>query len=347
MKKILIFAIISLSISSQTLARDYIEIVGSSTVFPFSSVVAENFGKKTGKPTPKVEATGTGGGMKFFCKGNGTKTPDITNASRRIKLSEFNLCMKNGVTDITEVLIGFDGIAIANSIDGPNFNLSLKDIYLALAAKVPGEAYNKNMAGQLIDNPFTYWSQINNSLPAIKIKVLGPPPTSGTRDALQELAIEGGCKTYPAMANLKSSDELKYKRLCRTVREDGVYVEMSENDNLIISKLQKDRKTIGIFGYSFLEQNSDKVKGSSINNVKITFDNIAQGDYPISRPLYFYVKNAHRNVINSLDEFVKYFVQEDNIGDFGYLTEKGLIPVPENIRKNFARDVINSKKLRM
>lgn len=347
-KTISISFIILISLSTQTFARDYIEIVGSSTVFPFSSVVAENFGKKTGKPTPKIESTGTGGGMKLFCKGIGVKTPDITNASRRIKLSEYNNCMKNGVTDVTEVLIGFDGIAIANSFDGPTFNLTLREMYLALATKIPAQAYDKNTKNNnLIDNPFTHWNQINAKLPNVKIKVLGPPPTSGTRDALQELAIEGGCKTYDFMAKLKSSNKSKYKALCRNIREDGHYIEVGENDNLIISKLEKDVNAVGIFGYSFLEQNSEKVKGANINNVEISFENIANGDYPISRPLYFYIKNAHRDVVDNLDEFLNYFVEEDNIGDFGYLTEKGLIPTNENTRNNFVRDVAISKKLKM
>tara|TARA_R110002074_G_scaffold84195_1_gene186879 strand:+ start:128 stop:1180 length:1053 start_codon:yes stop_codon:yes gene_type:complete len=326
-------------------ARDYIEVVGSSTVFPFSTVVAETFGKNTGKPTPKIESTGTGGGMKLFCKGDGIDTPDMTNASRRIKSSEFELCIKNGVTDITEVLVGFDGIAFANAIEGPSFSFTLRDIYLALAAKIPGEAYQSALDGTIIDNPFTHWNQINTSLPAVKIKVLGPPPTSGTRDALQELAIEGGCKTYPAMKEMKKSDSSEYKKLCRGVREDGAYVEMGENDNLIISKLIKDKNAIGVFGFSFLDQNGDKVKGSSIGAAAITFESIANGDYPVSRPLYFYVKNSHRGVINGLDGFVAEFVKEETFGEEGYLADKGLIPSPADVRSGFTQDALNATKL--
>ena len=326
-------------------ARDYIEVVGSSTVFPFSTVVAETFGKNTGKPTPKIESTGTGGGMKLFCKGDGIDTPDITNASRRIKSSEFELCMKNGVTDITEVLVGFDGIAFANAIEGPSFSLSLRDIYLALAAKIPAEAYENGMEGVIIDNPYTHWNQINANLPAVKIKVLGPPPTSGTRDALQELALEGGCSTYASMKALKSTDGSMYKKLCHGVREDGAYVEMGENDNLIISKLTKDKNVVGVFGFSFLDQNGDKVKGSSIGGNAITFESIANGDYPVSRPLYFYVKNSHRAAIDGLDGFIAEFVNEDAFGEDGYLADKGLIPSPEGVRSGFAQDALNATKL--
>ena len=342
MKKRLIIAgtIAALTITSGAqAARDHIDIVGSSTVFPFSTVVAETFGKNTGKPTPKIESTGTGGGMKLFCKGTAIDTPDITNASRRIKSSEFELCMKNGVTDITEVLVGFDGIAFANAKDGPDFDFSLRDIYLGLAAKIPGNE------GVMIDNPFTHWNQINAKLPAVKIKVLGPPPTSGTRDALQELAVEGGCKTYPAMKAMKSSDKPQYKKLCRGIREDGAYVQMGENDNLIISKLTKDSNAVGVFGFSFLDQNGDKVKGSSINNTEISFESIANGDYPVSRPLYFYVKNAHRGAIDGLDGFIAQFVDEDTFGEEGYLTDKGLIPSPEDVRSGFAEDALSAVKL--
>ena len=348
MKKSLIIAstIAALTItSSAQAARDHIDIVGSSTVFPFSTVVAETYGKNTGKPTPKIESTGTGGGMKLFCKGEGIDTPDITNASRRIKSSEFDLCMKNGVTDITEVLVGFDGIAFANAINGPSFNFSLRDVYLGLAAMIPAEAYQNGTEGDMIDNPFTHWNQINANLPAVKIKVLGPPPTSGTRDALQELAVEGGCKTYPAMKAMKSSDKSQYKKLCHGIREDGAYVQMGENDNLIISKLTKDPNALGVFGFSFLDQNGDKVKGSSINNAAISFESIANGDYPVSRPLYFYVKNAHRGVIDGLDGFIAEFVDEDTFGEEGYLTDKGLIPSPEDIRIGFAEDALGAVKL--
>ena len=328
-------------------ARDNIEIVGSSTVFPFATVVAETFGKKTRMPTPKIESTGSGGGAKLFCKGIGIHTPDITNTSRRMKKTEFDLCQKNGVTDITEILVGFDGIAVANAKSGPNFNaLTLKDMYLALATKVPADVVGANGDKDgLVDNPFTHWNQINKALPAVAIKVLGPPPTSGTRDALQELAIEGGCKTFPQMKAMSKTDSKSYKKYCRTVREDGRYVEMGENDNLIISKLVNDPDSLGIFGFSFLDQNADKVKGSNIDNQPITFENIASGAYPVSRPLYFYVKNAHRGKVQGLDEFLAEFTAETTFGDDGYLIDKGLIPSPANKRAQFRRDARNANKL--
>lgn len=349
-KKILLTssAVLAIFTTGHTHARSNIEVVGSSTVFPFVTVVAETFGKRTGMPTPKVEATGSGGGMKLFCKGDGINTPDITNASRRIKTKELEGCHKNGVNNITEVLLGFDGIAIANAKNGAKFDLSLQDLYLALAGKVPVMAVKKGThSTALMDNPFTHWNQINAKLPATKIKVLGPPPTSGTRDALQELALEGGCKTYPFIKAMKKQDKQQYKRLCRTVREDGHFVEMGENDNLIISKLTTDPSAVGIFGFSFLEQNTDKVKGAAINGKNITFENIASGDYPISRPLYFYVKNSHRNTVKGLDEFIAEFVSEDATGEEGYLLDKGLIPSPQAVHEKFTQDALNGINLKL
>ena len=342
-KKLSTTALIVASMTTFAQAREHIEIVGSSTVFPFATVVAETFGKKTGMPTPKIESTGSGGGMKLFCKGDGIDTPDITNASRRIKETEFNKCHRNGVTDITEVLVGFDGIAIANSKAGPNYNFTLREVYLALAHQVP-----ENGTGpKLIDNPYTHWNEINKNLPATKIKVLGPPPTSGTRDALQELAVEGGCKTFDFMKAMKKSNKKQYKKLCRTIREDGHFVEMGENDNLIIQKLVNDPNTLGIFGFSFLDQNAEKVKGSKINGNDITFENIAEGLYPVSRPLYFYVKNSHRGKVRGMDEFIKEFVDEDTFGEEGYLVDKGLIPSPEEKREKYSYNAINSVKLKL
>ncbi len=350
MNKTIQKSLLALSLSAVVMtvnARDNIEIVGSSTVFPFATVVAETFGKKTGMPTPKIESTGSGGGAKLFCKGAGIETPDITNASRRMKKKEFDLCQKNGVTDITEVLVGFDGIAVANSKAGANFNaLTRKDMYLALAAKVPAGAAGRNWnKDELIANPFTHWNQINAALPAAKIKVLGPPPTSGTRDALQELAVEGGCKKFPNMKAMKKTDSKAYKKLCRTIREDGLYVEMGENDNLIISKLVNDPNALGIFGFSFLDQNADKVKGANIDGKAITFENIASGAYPVSRPLYFYVKNAHRGKVKGLNEFIAEFTAESTFGEDGYLVDKGLIPSPADKRAKFRKDGKEANKL--
>jgi phosphate transport system substrate-binding protein len=303
-------------------ARDEIKIVGSSTVFPFSTAVAEEFGKTTSFPTPVVESTGSGGGLKLFCGGIGVEHPDIANASRRIKESEVENCAKNGVTEITEVKVGFDGIVMANSKAAPQAKLTLQQIFLALAKEVPVD-------GKLQANPYRKWSDIDPSLPNVKIEVLGPPPTSGTRDAFAELALEGGCKTFDDIKALKKSDKDKYKAVCHGVREDGAYVEAGENDNLIVQKLEANPDAFGVFGFSFLDQNSDKVQGSVIGDVQPSFENIASGDYPVSRSLYFYVKNAHVGAIQGIKEYIDEFTSDKASGDFGYLTDKGLIPLPQ------------------
>jgi phosphate transport system substrate-binding protein len=275
--------------------RDYIYIVGSSTVYPFSTVVAERFGRSTEFKTPKVESTGSGGGLKLFCEGVGVDHPDVTNSSRAIKESEVKTCASNGVNDIVEVKIGYDGIVIANAINSQAISLSRSDIFLALAKEVPGDA-----DGELIENPYKTWADVNPDLPATKIEVLGPPPTSGTRDAFVELAMEGGCKSVPWIKDLKKSDKNRYKSICHTIREDGVFVEAGENDNLIVQKLEANPNAFGIFGFSFLDQNGEKVKGAEVDGVAPSFDAIADGDYPVSRPLFFYVKKAHVDVIPGL-----------------------------------------------
>ncbi len=329
-----------LSTSSFAAGREHIEIVGSSTVYPFATVVAETFGKKTKFKTPKIEATGSGGGLKLFCSGNGIDTPDITNSSRRIKKSEVALCAKNGVNNITEVQVGFDGIAIANAKKGSTFNLSLKDIFLALAKEVPGDK-----EGELIENPYKTWKEVNADLPDIKIEVLGPPPTSGTRDAFAELALEGGCKKINWIKALKKTDKSKYKSLCHTIREDGAYIEAGENDNLIVQKLVKNKDALGVFGFSFLDQNADKVKGAVIDGVEISFENIADGQYPVSRPLFFYVKGDHVGKVPGIAEFLAEFTSDDAWGDDGYLTEKGLIPLSEEKREEIATATRELKQL--
>ena len=316
-----------LSSSAMSAGRDYISIVGSSTVYPFSTVVVEKFGKTTKFKTPKVEATGSGGGMKLFCAGVGVGHPDISNTSRRIKKSEFKKCQKNGVNEIVEVKIGYDGIAIANSKKAGKMDLTLRDIFLALAKEVPDE--------------------VNAKLPTTKIEVLGPPPTSGTRDAFAELALEGGCKTYKWIKTLKKKDKKAYKKLCHTVREDGAYVEAGENDNLIVQKLETNPSALGIFGFSFLDQNGDKVQGSSINGVDVEFESIADGSYPVSRPLYFYVKKAHIGVIPGIKEFLAEFTSSKAWGDEGYLTDRGLIPMPTKERNKFAADAKGLTNLSM
>ena len=303
-------------------ARDQIRIVGSSTVFPFATVVAEEFGKTTGYKTPVVESTGSGGGLKLFCAGVGVAHPDVTNASRRIKSSEVERCGKNGVTDITEVKIGYDGIVLANAKTAPAFEITLRQLFLALAKDVPQD-------GALIPNPYRSWDEIDAALPATRIEVLGPPPTSGTRDAFVELAMEGGCKTFPDIKALKKTDKARYKAVCHSIREDGAFVEAGENDNLIVQKLEANPAALGIFGYSFLDQNRDKVRGSIIDGVAPAFDTIADGSYPVSRSMYFYVKKAHVGVIPGIDEYVATFTSEDAWGPYGYLTDKGLIPLPD------------------
>ena len=339
---VLLYGTVFTLISTHSFAagRDHIEVVGSSTVYPFSTVVAETFGKKTKFKTPKIEATGSGGGLKLFCSGNGIDTPDITNSSRRIKKSEVELCAKNGVTNITEVQVGFDGIAIANAKRGMTFNLTLKELYLALAKDVPSDK-----AGELIENPYKTWNQINPALPSTKIEVLGPPPTSGTRDAFAELALEGGCKTIDWIKALKKTDKQQYKSICHTVREDGAYIEAGENDNLIVQKLDKNENALGIFGFSFLDQNSDKVKGAVIDDVEISFENIADGQYPVSRPLFFYVKSDHVGKVPGIAEFLAEFTDEDTWGEDGYLTEKGLIPLSEEKREEVGTAARELKQL--
>ena len=316
----------SVALTDAAEARDQIRIVGSSTVFPFATAVAEEFGKTTDNKTPVVESTGSGGGLKLFCAGVGVGHPDITNASRRIKASEVERCAGNGVTGITEVKIGYDGIVLANSRAADAFSISLQQLFLALAKDVPSD-------GGMVPNPNQTWSDIDASLPAAEIEVLGPPPTSGTRDAFVELAMEGGCKTFPDIEALKKEDERAYKSICHAVREDGAFVEAGENDNLIVQKLETNPDALGIFGYSFLEQNRDKVQGSTIDGVEPDFDTISDGSYPVSRSMYFYVKTAHVGVIPGIDEYVATFTDEDAWGPYGYLADKGLIPLPDAERE--------------
>lgn len=326
-------ALASLVMTNTAQARDQIRIVGSSTVFPFSAAVAEQFGKTTDFKTPVVESTGSGGGLKLFCAGTGDQHPDITNASRRIKSSEVKKCASNGITSITEVKIGYDGIAIANSKKAQKFDLTLKDLFLGLAKNVP-----TGVDGETQANPNKTWHDVRADLPNVKIEVLGPPPTSGTRDAFAELAMQGGCKTFPWIKALKKKDKKAYKTLCHSVREDGAYIEAGENDNLIVQKLDATPNALGIFGFSFLDQNADKVQGSTINGTDVTFDNIASGDYPVSRALYFYVKTAHVSKVPGMQEYVSEFTSNKAWGDEGYLTDKGLIPMPKTERAKFNSD---------
>jgi phosphate transport system substrate-binding protein len=320
-----VLAVAGSALATPALARDQIRIVGSSTVFPFSTAVAEQFGRSTNFATPVVESTGTGGGFKLFCAGVGVDHPDITNASRRIKESEFKNCSDNGVS-ITEIKIGYDGIVLANSIDGPEIKLTRKQIFQALAKMVPVD-------GKLVENPYQKWSDIDPSLPDEKIEVLGPPPTSGTRDAFVELAMEGGAKEFELIAAMKKEDPKKFKAVAHGIREDGAFIEAGENDNLIVQKLQANPHAVGIFGFSFLDQNYDKVKGAVVDGVAPEFEKIASGDYAISRSLYFYVKRPHVGTVPGIKEFVEEFTNERAWGEDGYLVDKGLIPLTEEERE--------------
>lgn len=323
-------ALLAAAASAQA-ARDYISIVGSSTVYPFATVVAEQYGKATKFKTPKVESTGTGGGFKLFCAGVAVEHPDVTNASRAIKKTEYDTCQKNGVKDIIEVKIGYDGIAVANSRKSPQLRLTLRDIYLALAKVVPDP-----MGGErVVKNPYKTWRDVNPALPADKIEVIGPSPTSGTRDAFAELALEGGCASFGWINELKKKDEDQFKRICMTMREDGAYVEAGENDNLIVQKLESNPRAVGVLGYSFLDQNRDSVQGAVVEGVPADYDSIAAGRYPISRPLFFYVKKAHIGVIPGIAEFLSEFSSEKAWGPEGYLSDRGLISMPDAERTKF------------
>ncbi|MCR9104089.1 MAG: substrate-binding domain-containing protein [Gammaproteobacteria bacterium] len=380
MKKQILGGLLAVSLgcmASASLAanRDSVSVVGSSTVYPFATVVAERFGRSTSFKAPKIESTGSGGGLKLFCSGVGANTPDITNSSRRIKKSEYDDCQANGVTSIIEVFVGYDGIAIANAKTAPMLKLSLTDLYYALAKDVPGAD------GKLVPNPNMLWSDINPALPATKIEVLGPPPTSGTRDAFSELAMGGGAKGVPSLKALydlgaDQATEIKaaiaalgmpegfyqamvdkkgkapkgsdiFKTIAYSLREDGAYIEAGENDNLIVQKLEANPAALGIFGYSFLEENGDKVQGSVIDGVAATFDTIAGGEYPVSRPLYFYLKGAHVGKIPGIQEYALEFTSDRAMGEDGYLLDRGLIPLPYDALKQVQDDVKRLKPLEM
>lgn len=333
-KALVLAAVAIVTAASAAEARDQIRIVGSSTVFPFSTRVAEEFGRTTNFKTPVIESTGTGGGMKLFCSGVGVEHPDITNASRAIKESEVDSCKKNGVTAITEVKIGYDGIVLANAKSAPHMDITLKQLYLALAKDVP------DGKGGFTPNPYKKWSDVDPSLPDEKIEVLGPPPTSGTRDAFAELAMEGGCETFDDIKALKKSDAKSYKAVCHSIREDGAYIEAGENDVLIVRKLEANPVAFGVFGFSFLDQNADKVQGSLINGVEPEYELISSGEYPVSRSLYFYVKGAHVGVIPGMREYVAEFTSDKAWGPEGYLADKGLIAMSDEERQKVRSEVM-------
>jgi phosphate transport system substrate-binding protein len=336
-------ALIASALLETTLsARDQVKIVGSSTVYPFSSSVAEEFGSTSKFPTPVVESTGTGGGMKLFCAGAGIDTPDITNASRRMKDKELKMCEENGVTDITEALIGFDGIAIAQSANVKGFNVTKTQLALAVAEEVPS-ADGKS----LIKNPYKKWSDIDASLPNREIIVYGPPKSSGTRDSFEELVMQHVFEKMDVYTNLFKADEKANKKYEKysVVRTDGVYVESGENDNLIVQKLTKNEAALGVFGYSFLEENKDKVVGITVDNVAPTTETISTGKYPVARSMYFYIKNQHASEVPALKDYSNLFMSEKMIGKDGILTELGLIPLSDDVRSAARTKVMNNEKV--
>ncbi len=326
-KKLVLAAVLGavsiVGLAGAAAARDQIRIVGSSTVFPFTSTVVERFGQTTKFGAPILESTGTGGGMKLFCSGIGADFPDATGASRAMKASEFDSCQKNGVEQITELVIGYDGLTFTQSKKGTQINITKAQLFAALAKEV-----EKN--GQIVPNPNKTWKDVDPSLPAIEIEVLGPPPTSGTRDAWVELVMDVGCKEFPA---IKALDATRHSAVCKTMREDGAFIEAGENDNVIVQRLVANPNAFGIFGYSFLEENLDKLHGVPVNGIEPKYETIASGQYPVSRPLFVYFKNQHFGVIPGLKEFLAEYASERAMGDDGYLGDKGLVPLPADKRK--------------
>jgi phosphate transport system substrate-binding protein len=323
------------AIAGTAAARDQIRIVGSSTVFPYTQAVAEEFAGATGSPAPVVESTGTGGGMQIFCGGLGEGHPDITGASRAMKASEFELCAGNGVDSVTEVLLGYDGLSVAHASGAPEMDLTKAELYQALAAQVPVD-------GKIVDNPYRNWSEIDPSLPDQPIQVFGPPPTSGTRDAFVELVMTEGCAEFE---EVKALGEDEMEQVCSRMRQDGPFIEAGENDNLIVQRLQADPSALGIFGYSFLYENQDTLNAVAIGGVKPDEETIASGEYAISRPLFVYIKNAHRGVIPGLEEFVEEYVSEEAMGPGGYLSERGLIPLDDEKRQQVQRGALDAEPM--
>lgn len=329
-----VLAILAVSATAAA-AREEIRRVGSSTVFPYTQAVAEQFANNTGFPSPIVEGTGTGGGMQIFCGGIGEDFADITGASRAMKASEYQLCLENGVDSITEARIGSDGLSIAISRDNEfGWDMTLAEIYLALGAQVPVD-------GEWADNPYTNWNEINSEFPDLAIEVLGPPPTSGTRDAFVELAMWAGCMELDFVSE-GGYDEDWVEENCSRMRTDGPFIEAGENDNLIVQRLQADSNVLGIFGYSFVFENLDTLKPVLVNGVEPGSDTIADDSYPIARPLFFYIKNAHRGVIPGFEEFLEEYMSEDALAPGGYLEERGLVPLAEERRAELRERVANA-----
>lgn len=326
--KTTVIAAAVMSVAGVAQARDQIRIVGSSTVYPFASYVTEEFGALTNYPTPVIESTGSGGGIRLFCNGVGEGTPDITNASRRMKPSELERCEENGVTDVTEAKIGSDGIVLGLAATNEPIDLTLEQIFLAVAAQVP-------VYGELVDNPYTNWSDIDASLPDRAISIYGPPSTSGTRDAFEELVMEA------ASAEMDIYGEEGYT----DIRTDGVYIDAGENDNLIVQRLAEDTGAFGIFGYSFLVENPDTIMGATIGGVEPEVEAISSGEYPVARSLWFYLKNQHADEVTPMYEYANMFMEDQMIGSDGYLVDIGLIPLPEAEREQARQKVADRVKL--
>ncbi|MFI8751537.1 substrate-binding domain-containing protein [Vreelandella lionensis] len=326
--KTTVIAAAVMSVAGVAQARDQIRIVGSSTVYPFASYVTEEFGALTNYPTPVIESTGSGGGIRLFCNGVGEGTPDITNASRRMKLSELERCEENGVTDITEAKIGSDGIVLGLAATNEPIDLTLEQIFLAVAAQVPVD-------GELVENPYTNWSDIDASLPDRAISIYGPPSTSGTRDAFEELVMEAASSEMDIYGEEGYTD----------IRTDGVYIDAGENDNLIVQRLAEDTGAFGIFGYSFLVENPDTIMGATIGGVEPEVEAISSGEYPVARSLWFYLKNQHADEVPPMYEYANMFMEDQMIGDDGYLIDLGLIPLPESEREQSRQKVADRTKL--
>ena len=335
MKKTLLLAgVATMAFAGTAQARDEIRIVGSSTVFPFTSMVIERFAQTSGFPAPIIESTGTGGGMRFFCAGLGEEHPDFTGASRPMRQSEYEQCQANGVSEITELQVGFDGIVLANAVAADHMDITIPQLFAALAAEV-------EVDGEVVANPYTRWSEIDSSLPDVDIEVLGPPPTSGTRDAFVELVMEEGCEAYEAIAALEDADEDRFEAVCATMREDGRFVEAGENDNLIVQRLEANPDAFGIFGYSFLVENTDVISGNLIEGVEPQFEAISSGDYPVSRSLFVYIKGQHVDVIPGMREFIAEYTSDGAWGPEGYLADIGLIPLPDSERAVERQEAVN------
>jgi phosphate transport system substrate-binding protein len=320
------FALASAVMAGAAYARDQIRVVGSSTVYPFTTAVAEEFGKAGTFKTPVVESTGTGGGFKLFCGGVGGDHPDVSNASRAITKGEFETCAAAGIDGIVELNIGFDGLVMANAKSGPDFKLTRTQVFLALAKQIPGPD------GALIDNPNKNWSDVDPSLPAEPIEVLGPPPTSGTRDSFLELYMDQGARGIESLAALRKSDSKAFDVVWKSIREDGAWIDAGENDNLIVQKLEANPKAVGVFGYSFLEENASSIKGAEIEGVVPTFETVADKSFKGSRPLFVYFKKQHIDAVPGLKEFIEEYASDKAIGEDGYLSAKGLVPLPDDQR---------------